>query len=172
MKMGLENIAKYHFWVGEKARDILKEISEEEFKQDHGEIIGSIQTKVEHIIFALLTCFNILGVQVDYLDPNFEKTIKKIQSFSRKELLAYWKELDNKLVNAFNEDLTGTVTIQRLDGDSFCLKRDDFLLQYILHTVYHRGQLNYCLKVLNKNRIEGDYLFYFDELDTVLDSDY
>jgi uncharacterized damage-inducible protein DinB len=91
MKMGLENIAKYHFWVGEKARDILMELSEEEFTQNHGEILGSIQTKVEHIIFALLTCFNILGVQVDYLDPDFEKTITKIQSFSRKELLAYWK---------------------------------------------------------------------------------
>ena len=55
MKMGLENIAKYHFWVGEIARDILMELSEEEFTQDHGEILGSIQTKVEHIIFALLT---------------------------------------------------------------------------------------------------------------------
>jgi uncharacterized damage-inducible protein DinB len=169
--MGLENLAKYHFWVGEKTREILTDLTEEEFKNNIGEILGNIQMKVEHIIFALLTCFSTLDMNLEYLENTFEETIQKIRSFSKKELLACWKDLDKILVKSFEENLAGTVSILRRDGDSFCLKREDFLLQYVLHTVYHRGQLNYCLRALKKNRIEGDYLFYFDELDTSLDSD-
>ncbi|MFX0151345.1 MAG: DinB family protein [Candidatus Hodarchaeota archaeon] len=167
--MGLENLAKYHYWVGEKTRKILMGLTDEEFKKNLGEILGNIQTKVEHIIFALLTCFNTLDMNLEYFEDTFEKTIQKIQSFSKKELLACWKDLDNILVKTLDENLVGTVSILRRDSDSFCLKREDFLLQYVLHTVYHRGQLNYCLRALKKNRIEGDYLFYFDEIDKCLD---
>jgi uncharacterized damage-inducible protein DinB len=48
--------------------------------------------------------------------------------------------------------------------DYFKMNSDDLLLQYILHTLYHRGQLNYYLRALDKDRIDADYLYYFDEL--------
>jgi uncharacterized damage-inducible protein DinB len=92
-----------------------------------------------------------------------------VNSFSKEELLSCWEDLDTKVSDGLQNDLEGTVEIQRRDGNSFCLKREDFYLQYIFHTIYHRGQLNYCLKALGKDRIDGDYLFYFDELDLIVD---
>jgi uncharacterized damage-inducible protein DinB len=167
--MSLKNLALYHHWVGEKSREILKTLSEEEFRKEINETIGSVRQKVEHIIHALLFCFHTLKVEVNHSGTTFKETIQNIAQLNETDLLICWQDLDKRLSNAFITDNTGTVEIQRKDGNSFCLKRDDFYLQYLLHTVYHRGQLNYCLKALNKPPINGDYLFYFDEVDTALD---
>jgi uncharacterized damage-inducible protein DinB len=92
-----------------------------------------------------------------------------VDEYSQKALLLLWDKLDSQLVYEIINNLDGTVAVPRNDGDSFCLMKIDFYLQYITHTIYHRGQLNYCLNKLKKPRIEGDYLYYFDEIDTKLD---
>ena len=167
--MSLKNLALYHLWVGEKSREMLKTLTEEEFRKEVDEIIGSVRQKVEHVIHALITCYIHLEVEVEHLGNSFEETVQNIANLTDKDLLKCWQDLDKRLSNDLSSDNVGTIEIQRLDGASFCMKREDFYLQYILHTIYHRGQLNYCLKALNKPRIDGDYLFYFDEVDTALD---
>lgn len=167
--MSLKNLAQYHHWVGEKSREILKTLTEEEFRKEFNNILGSVRQKVEHIVHALLFCYTHLKVEVDHMGSSFEETIQTITHLTDEELLTAWQDLDERLSKDLFSDNIGTVELQRQDGSSFCLKREDFYLQYLLHTVYHRGQLNYCLKALDKPRINGDYLFYFDELDTALD---
>ncbi len=166
--MGLKNLGLYHNWVGKKSREIIDELTEEEFNQDCGEILGSVRHKVEHMIFSLITCFFHLNEKLPFMEESLEKTYQKVAEYKTEQFLVLWNDLDKYITDGLIND-SGTVELRRRDGDSFCLLRDDLYLQYILHTIYHLGQLNYCLKFLEKPRINSDYLFYFDELDTLLE---
>ena len=103
------------------------------------------------------------------MENSLQETYQKVASYTTKELLECWEYLDNQLKEGISGDLRGTVAIQRRDGESFCMLISDLYLQYIFHTIYHRGQLNYCLKFLEKPRVNADYIFYIDELDTSLE---
>ncbi|MHA1977108.1 MAG: DinB family protein [Candidatus Hodarchaeales archaeon] len=171
--MGMKNLVNYHLWVGEKSRTILQEVSEEDFLQDLGSTLGSTKDKVVHICSALLRCFSLLKIDLDFFDLKVEGGFYHlVDEYSRIGLIELWKNLDNQLAYEMQNNLEGTVAVPRNDGESFCMMKNDFYLQYIIHTIYHRGQLNYCLKALNKSRIKGDYLDYFDELDTSVDENY
>ncbi|MFX1284292.1 MAG: DinB family protein [Promethearchaeota archaeon] len=158
--MGSSNLGKYHLWAGNESRKQLRKLNAEEFSQNLGPIIGSIRGKVEHIILAIESCIS--RISNDSNSP--EEIINRIRSMSMKELLKHWEQRDNEIANSLQQTARKTITIKRMDGSSFIMSRNDFYLQYVLHTVYHRGQLNYCLKELNKERIEADYLYFFDEL--------
>jgi len=164
-----KNLGLYYNWAGKKSREQLGGLTEEEFNRDCGEILGTVSQKVQHIIFALITCFSHLNEKLPFMEESLEETYQKVAEYSMEQLMDCWEVLDSRLSNGFTSDLRSTVELQRQDGGSLCLMRDDLYLQYILHTIYHRGQLNYCLKFLGKTRINTDYLFYFDELDTSLE---
>jgi uncharacterized damage-inducible protein DinB len=160
-KMVLSNLVQYHLWADDLAREILNKLTEEEFSKDFGNIIGNVRDKVEHIVLTLETCFAFL--KNDWND--YKHTVEKVNTLSMNELVEYWAERDKDLSKEFEKMDFKPVIIQRIaEDDYFKMSRDDFILQYILHTIYHRGQLNYCLRALNKDRIEADYLYYFDEL--------
>jgi uncharacterized damage-inducible protein DinB len=167
--MGINNLGLYHNWVGEKSRKILNELTEEEFDQDCGEILGSVRQKVEHMVFALITCFSHLNENLPFMEESLPETYRKVAGYTRDMLMDCWEDLDKRIKSGITDDLRGTVELKRGDGGSFCLKLDDLYLQYIIHSIYHRGQLNYNLKFLNKPRINADYLFYFDKLDASLE---
>lgn len=159
--MGMNNLGKYHLWAGNESRKQLERFTDEEFAKNLGPILGSVQDKVEHILLAIESCFR--RITNDINSP--EKLVEHIKSMSKTELLKYWEQKDNVIANSLQQDIEKIIIIQRMDDSSFIMNLNDFYLQYILHTVYHRGQLNYCLKKLNKERIEADYLYFFDELD-------
>lgn len=165
--MDSRHLGEYHVWAGEKTRKILRMLSDEEYEKDI-DILGSIKEKTIHIVIALLHCFLRMKVEFEYLADNPQETKKKILSLSREELAQCWKIADDKLAELLLEERSGTVTYSINDGESFCLQVDDFLLQYLFHTIFHRGQLNFYLKALEKPRIDSDYLFYFSELDKKL----
>ncbi len=169
--MGMKNLAKYHLWVGEKSRALLQELSEEEFVLDLGSTLGSTKEKVVHICSALLRGFSLLKIELSFFDQLNAPGgfYHLLDENTQSTLIELWKNLDYQLGHEIQNNLDGTVAVPRRDGDSFCMMKDDFYLQYIIHTIYHRGQLNYCFKALNKPRVEGDYLYYFDELDTSVD---
>ncbi len=159
--MGLINLGKYHLWAGNESRKQLEKLSDEEFSQVLSPNIGSVREKVEHIILAIESCF--LRITRDSSSP--EEIVNQLKSMPNKELLEHWEHRDKDMVDALQQEMKGTVRIQRMDESSFVMNVEDYYLQYILHTIYHRGQLNYCLKKLNKERINADYIYYFDELD-------
>ncbi len=168
--MVMKNLANYHRWVGDKSRTILQDLSEHEFQQNLGPILGSTKSKVVHICSALLRCFSLVKLEIKFFDLSIEGGfVQAVDKLSQEELIELWRNLDQQLVFEIQNNLEGTVAVPRNDGESFCMMKNDFYLQYILHTVYHRGQLNYCFKALNKPGVEGDYLYYFDELDTSVD---
>jgi len=166
--MDSRHLAEYHVWAGEKTRKIVELLSEVEYEKEIDKILGSIKEKSSHIVNALLFCFQQMKIEFEYLAESSRETIEQTYSLSREELMWCWKMADDKLAELILEERSGTVTYSRNDGESFCLQVDDFLLQYLFHTIYHRGQLNFCLKALEKPRIDSDYLFYFAELDKKL----
>ncbi|MHA2173799.1 MAG: DinB family protein [Candidatus Hodarchaeales archaeon] len=85
--MSLKNLALYHQWVGEKSREILKTLSEEDFRKKINETIGSVRQKGEHIVHALLFCFIKLKAEVDHLGTDFNQTIQNITQLTDTDLL-------------------------------------------------------------------------------------
>ena len=158
--MGNENLGKYHLWAGKESRKQLERVTDDEFSKNLGSTVGSLREKVEHIILAIEFCFR--RITDDTSSP--EELVKRIKNMSKSELLKHWERKDNELSNGLQQAIKKAIIIERMDESSFVMNLDDFYLQYVLHTVYHRGQLNYCLKKLNKERIEADYLYFFDEL--------
>lgn len=155
-----EFLGKYHLWAGIQSRKQLEKLTDEEFSKYLGSTIGSIRGKVEHIILAIESCFRKINNDSSPLD----KFVERFKKMSKKELLTHWEHRDKQIANGFQQATKKNIIIERMDNSSFVMNLNDFYLQYILHTVYHRGQLNYCLKKLNKERIEADYLYFFDEL--------
>ncbi|MFQ5976795.1 MAG: DinB family protein [Candidatus Heimdallarchaeota archaeon] len=144
--MSLSNIGRYHQWVGGQARTLLAELTDEHFTKDLGAPIGSVRDKVVHILEALET-------MKAFLTNDWEAARANVESFALMKpdtLLEYWQKADHFLATKLQGPLSGSVTIQRGNNSAFVMSLGDFYLQYVLHTVYHRGQLNYCLKVLGK----------------------
>lgn len=158
--MSNDFLGKYHLWAGNESRKQLEKVTDDEFSKNLGSTVGSLQEKVEHIILAIESCFRRI---IDDASSH-EKLVERITSMSKIELLKHWEQRDNELSKGLQQATKKAIIIERMDGSSFVMNLDDFYLQYVLHTVYHRGQLNYCLKKLNKERIEADYLYFFDEL--------
>lgn len=160
--MVLSNLGKYNLWAGNEARKILQKLASDDFNKDLGDPIGSLRQKVEHILLAYETCYSFYYNSWE----DMKNRVKRVKSMSKAELLDYWYLRDKFLSEQLEQADFGKIKIQRAsEDDYFLINGDDFLVQYILHTVYHRGQLNYCLNLLESPRIEADYLYYFDDLD-------
>ncbi|MHA2292371.1 MAG: DinB family protein [Candidatus Hodarchaeales archaeon] len=164
--MNIKNIGDYHLWAGDESRKKLRELTDEDFHKELGQTIGSVREKVIHILLALASCFYNLKFESDLIKGSREETLEAMNSLCMKELLDYWQKYDKEIRTVLMGFSNETVTIPRVNGSSFVLNLNDFYLQYVMHTIYHRGQLNYCLKKLGQDRINADYLFYFDDLDS------
>ena len=90
---------------------------------------------------------------------------EELYSLSKEKLLQRWKEADECLLENMKKREKPIEFLNFLTEELFTIDRNDFFLQYITHTVYHRGQLMSALKNLGKEGITTDYLFYLFELD-------
>ena len=125
---------------------------EAEFTKDLGG--RSVRSICEHILAALETCF--------YLATKSEDTsaFDRIEEGTRDELLQRWKELDLKLAETLKEVPKGIVTVPHLAEKPFDLDALDFYLQYVFHTIHHRGQLATALRRIGKDVPGTDYLMF------------
>ena len=48
-------------------------------------------------------------------------------------------------------------------GEEITLDQDDYLSQYLLHTQHHRAQIMSALRVMGKEAVTTDYLFYLSD---------
>ena len=163
--MDLTNYANYHEWAGDKLRAILETLSEKEFSQELGDFFSykTIRELCQHILLAV----EYGTALTSNIDPEvFNKEVEVIIKMSNKELLDRWKETDHKYAKMLKGDLSGKVEVPPFLGHEFTLEKLDFLLQYITHTTFHRGQLIIALKKLGKEIIGTDYLHYLHEIST------
>jgi uncharacterized damage-inducible protein DinB len=157
--MDITNYANYHLWAGKKMREIVNELTEEEFVQELANFFSfkSVRKLVVHMIEALE--FSIaLATEKD--PDTFNQEIEAIYNYSKKKLLEQWEQTDQNYSGLLKGDLKGEITVPPFLGEEFTVNKSDFLLQYITHTTYHRGQLVIALKSHGKKITPTDYLNY------------
>ena len=154
----LNNLAEYHLWQGKKVRELLREVTDEEFKQGLEEPMTSLYDSVFHILAALETMV-ILENNIE----NYQGIYDRLHAMDLPALLERWEELDKTLLDAVNKDENIKITIPHITDKPFDIHVDDFHSQYILHTVYHRSQIMWVLRKLGKKTQTLDYIFYLAE---------
>ena len=115
--MDSRHLAEYHLWAGQKTREIVKLLSDEEFEKNIDNIVGSVKDKTIHMVIATFFCFHHMKIDFEYLRENPQATIKEILSLPRKEFMKYWELSDKRFSDLFIEDRSGTVTVLRKDGE-------------------------------------------------------
>ena len=162
--MDHEKLAKYQIWADDIVRILLKELSDEDFNSDILPPYGSIRNLTIHIIIALE--YNIekrvLGNDVDPSEL-YNNLLKQ----NKDELIKKWIDVDNKLLEYASSGTNEPYTYPNFLGEGeISVTSNDFFLQYIFHTLHHRGQIMSALRLLGKEAKTTDYLFYLSNLET------
>ena len=151
--MVFENIAEYQIWANQRYRDLIASIAEDDYEKD---VIGrNIRGISSHIVAALTTCFFVF-------EESFDNSVyEKLFEENRAELMLRWKELDERLRKMIQDEPKGFVKVSHVSENPIGLDSMDFLLQYVLHTNHHRGQLGLILRNLGYDVPPTDYLHFF-----------
>jgi len=148
------NLAEYHVWSCRRYRDLITVIPEDDYTREINQ--RTIKGIVTHIIAALHTCFYMIEK-----DP--EKFWEWLDDASMEELLKRWQELDVRLLKLALALPKEDVDVPHVSEKPFSLDPSDFVMQYIIHTVHHRGQLGLILRDIGHEVPQTDYLHFFAE---------
>lgn len=107
-----------------------------------------------------------LRVRVDGEKADPYEISGAIACMTIQEAMQHWEKLDRQLVEfaSTHEDLDSTFPNFLGEGE-MQVNHDDFLTQYVVHTAYHRGQIMSALRMMGKEGIGTDYLFYLSHLE-------
>lgn len=160
--MDLIELAKYHQWANERTRSILSGLSMDEFTRDLVPPLGSIQNHVFHTMIAVH--YNIH--QRVMIDPqDYRDIIDRWSTFSIDELMDEWRKVDESLIwFAENPDVEISKFPNFLGEGEMTVDHRGFFLQYLFHSTYHRSQIMSAMRMMDKEGIGTDYLFYLSYL--------
>jgi uncharacterized damage-inducible protein DinB len=160
--MDSRKIAEYMLWADDKARRLLEGLSEEEFSRDVLPPFGSIRSLCAHITLA--TEFN-LKRHVDKEELNPEQFMEEIHTAPKERLLEMWRKADTRLLDFAGSRTDETYVFRNfLREGEITLNQEDYLSQYLLHTQHHRAQIMSALRVMGKDAVTTDYLFYLSDV--------
>ena len=154
--MNLEKVLQYHVWADDTVREIVRELDDEEFTREVGPPFGSIKNVCVHIVVALE--YNLQVAEQVNIDG--ETLYETVDNLSKDELLKRWEKADQDLVKAAQKARKCITFPNFVSGGTVDLEVEDFFFQYVMHTVYHRGQIMTLLKVLGKEGVTTDYIVY------------
>ena len=153
--MVFKNLAEYQFWANQRIRNVILSMKLTDYERDvAGRAISGISA---HIVAALATCFKVLEKSSD------DSIYDQIFSADRTELLLKWRDLDEKLSRILQQIPQGKISVSHVSDEPVSMDIMDFLLQYVLHTNHHRGQLGIILRELGYDVPGTDYLHFFAE---------
>lgn len=160
--MNLLKLANYHLWANDRVRVILSKLTEEEYGKDLIPPYNSLKGLIIHSILAVE--FNLENrVKGKDVDPYAIGT--KIADMSIDEACDHWRTVDQSLVNFATSHLDLIATFPNFLGEGeMNVNHGDFFMQYIIHTAYHRSQIMSAMRMLGKEGIGTDYLFYLSSL--------
>ncbi|HUT80724.1 MAG TPA: DinB family protein [Candidatus Bathyarchaeia archaeon] len=162
--MDLSNYANYHIWAGDKIRAILQTVTEEEFLKELGEFFSypTLRKHIEHILVAEEYCISFMDKTEK---DTFNSEVEKIFQMTNEKLIQKWAQTDIKYAEMLREkNIVGECILPNFLGHEFTVSNMDFLLQYITHTTFHRGQVIIALKKLGKKVCGTDFLHYLHEI--------
>ncbi len=156
--MNLVKFAQYQIWANNLVREIIENLTKEEFKQE------SIQNLCCHIILAIeWNTENIINKR----SIDWEEMYEELLELPKEKLLVKWKEIDERLLEQVKNIGEEEIEFPNfMKGEGIIeMTQEDFYCHYLTHTVYHRGQLMTALKKLGKKGVSTDYLFYLFALE-------
>ncbi|MBN1330316.1 MAG: hypothetical protein JXA54_12655 [Candidatus Heimdallarchaeota archaeon] len=162
--VNLSNYANYHVWAGDKIRSILETTTDDEYSKELGEFFSfpTLRKHIEHILLAEEFCISFLD---KISEESFNTDVDKIIHMTNEELIQRWKYKDSIYAEMLkNKKIDGIVDMRNFLGTEFTISKLDFLLQYITHTTFHRGQVIIALKKLGKKVCGTDFLHYLHEI--------
>ena len=75
-----------------------------------------------------------------------------------------WRQADLRLRGYAGSRTDETYVFRNFLGEGqITLDQDDYLSQYLLHTQHHRAQIMSALRVMGKEAVTTDYLFYLSD---------
>ncbi len=162
MYMDLVKLADYHLWANDRVRSIILGLTREEYEKELIPPYNSILRLVIHSILAVE--YNILlRVKQEHADPY--EVGDKIASMSIEEVCDHWRNIDLELVDFSSNHQELQTTFPNFLGEGeMTVNHDDFFMQYMIHTAYHRSQIMSAMRMLGKEGIGTDYLFYLSSL--------
>jgi uncharacterized damage-inducible protein DinB len=137
-------------------------MSDEKFTCEIGPPFKSIKALCIHIVVAIE--YNIESFIRKNI-TNAEELYETLETLSKDELLAKWEETDQKLLESAKRFKEPVQFPNFLSGGELVIESEDFFLQYILHTVYHRGQLLNLIKSVGEKGVTTDYVFYLFDIE-------
>ena len=161
--MDLIELAKYHRWANERTRSILSGLSMEEFTRDLVPPLGSIQNHVFHTMIAVY--YNIhQRVVID--EQDYRDIMDRWGALSVEELMDEWRRVDESLIwFAENPDVEISKFPNFLGEGEMTVDHTGFFFQYLLHSTYHRSQIMSAMRMMDKEGIGTDFLFYLSYLE-------
>jgi uncharacterized damage-inducible protein DinB len=160
--MDLSKLAEYNIWANDKTRSLLRRLTEEEFNREVLPPYRNIRNLVAHIVLAIEINL-VLRVDGEAIDA--DDLWESLCRLPMGELLDHWREMDQRLrlFASSHMDLDAVFPNFLGKGD-IRVGHDDFLTQYLIHTVHHRAQVMSALRLMGKEAIGTDYLFYLSSL--------
>jgi uncharacterized damage-inducible protein DinB len=160
--MDLSKLAEYNIWANDKARNLLRGLTEDEFSREVLPPYGNIRSLVAHIVMAIEINF-VLRVDSGTIDT--DDLWKSLWRLPMGELLDHWREMDLRLVRFASTHMDLDAVFPNFLGDGeIRVGHDDYFTQYLIHTVHHRAQVMSVLRLIGKEAIGTDYLFYLSSL--------
>jgi uncharacterized damage-inducible protein DinB len=160
--MNLQRLAEYQIWADGKARELLMSLTDEEFSREVLPPFGSIRSLSAHITLAIE--FN-LRRHVDREEFDPEGYGEEIYAAPKERLLEMWRQADLRLRDYARSRTDETYVFPNfLREGEITLDQDDYLSQYLLHTQHHRAQIMSALRVMGKEAVTTDYLFYLSDV--------
>lgn len=141
---------------------MIKGLRQEEYEKD---LIPPYNTIQGFVIHSILACeYNFL-TKLDGKKVDVDSVVTRIAGMGIDEVCGYWREIDQELVQFASTHLDLQATFPNFLGDGeMIVDHDDFFMQYMVHTAYHRSQIMSAMRMLGKEGIGTDYLFYLSHL--------
>lgn len=160
--MKIIKLANYNLWANDRVRTLLEGLTEEEFSRERECAYESIRNLVTHIVIAMDFNFT-LKMDEKAMEPNyFDDSLRQL---SMSELLDHWREMDMWLRGFVSTHSNLKAVFPNFLGEGeMIVGHDDFFLQFILHTVHHRAQVMSALRLIRKEAVGTDYVFYLSRL--------
>ena len=154
--------ADYHLWANDRVRGILMELTAEEYCRD---LIPPLDSIKNHVVHSILAVEYNLVVRVDGEKTDVRAIVDTVEGMSIQEAMQHWEKIDCQLVDFASTHLDLDATFPNFLGEGeMRVDHDDFLTQYVVHTAYHRGQIMSALRMMGKEGVGTDYLFYLSHL--------
>ncbi len=155
--------ADYHLWANNRVRGKLMELTENEYCKD---LIPPLNSIKNHVLHSILAVEYNLRVRVNGEKADPYEISDAIVCMSIQDAMQHWEKKDRQRVAFASTHLDLDATFPNFLGErTMQVNHDDFLTQYVVHTVYHRGQIMSALRMMGKEGVGTDYLFYLSHLE-------